>query len=79
MEYEITKSAKERNKCRPVDTTNALDFALKCGWCATQFRPSFGSIVTKPENGNLTEAQINAIFDASHKYDVKIDYSELTN
>ena len=56
-----------------MNMTNALDFILEQGWCATRYLPICGCYINAPKSGRFTKAQKDAIFDAKIKHDVSVD------
>ena len=59
-----------------VDMNNALDYLLNQGWCATRFLPVRGEFISYPplsSGKQITKAQIDRIFDAMIKFDVRPD------
>ena len=60
-----------------LDMSTALDEILKHGWCATRYLPTCGSYIQLPENGRVTKAQKDAIFDAKVKHDISVDLSPI--
>lgn len=59
------------------DVSNSLDTLLNQGWCALRWLPSIGAYIMTPRNNNgkITKAQENAIFDAKLAHDVSVDLS----
>ena len=59
------------------DVSNSLDTLLNQGWCALRWLPSMGAYIMTPRNNNgkITKAQENAIFDAKIKHNVSVDLS----
>ena len=56
-----------------INPGNGLDFIVKHGWCATRYLCG-RCFVEPPKNTDLTQKQIDAIFDAAIKHDINIKY-----
>lgn len=57
-----------------IDIEQALDYIINKGWCATRYLPTTGSYIEYPSISSgkrVTKAQIDKIFDAIYKHDVR--------